>query len=85
MFDRPPPSTILVEIIGEEGLNLKVSELALKLDISRVHLSRVLNGHSPISPLVALKLEANNIGNAEHWMRMQTAYDLDQARLSYAG
>ena len=45
-------------------------------------LSRVLNGRGGISPEMAIRLEKIGWSNAESWMRLQTYYDLAQARLN---
>jgi antitoxin HigA-1 len=52
------------------------------LGIARHTLSRVLNGHSGISPEMAIRLEKVGWSNAGHWLRLQVAYDLSQARLN---
>lgn len=61
-------------------LGLSVTEAAQVLGIARHTLSRVLNGHAGISPDVAIRLEKAGWSNADHWLRLQTAYDLAQAR-----
>lgn len=44
--------------------------------MSRVALSRVLNGHAGITPLMSLKLsEAFGQGSSDIWFRMQNEYD----------
>lgn len=63
-----------------EPLGLSVTEAAQALGIARHTLSRVLNGHSGISPEMAIRLEKAGWSNAGHWLRLQTAYDLAQAR-----
>ncbi len=80
MYNRPHPGEVLAEQLGEEGLGLTVVEAALKLGMSRPALSRVLNGHAAISTKLALALEANQIGTAELWLKMQMRYDLEHAR-----
>ena len=47
-------------------------------------LSRVINGHAGISPEMALRFEKMGWGTAESWVRLQTAYDLAQARKDVA-
>jgi antitoxin HigA-1 len=47
---------------------------------ARHTLSRVLNGHASISPDMAIRLEKAGWSNADHWLRLQIAYDLAQAR-----
>jgi antitoxin HigA-1 len=55
---------------------LSVSELARKLKVSRVALSRVVNGRAAVSADMALRLAAALGVSAEAWLRMQVAYDL---------
>lgn len=64
--------------LGERSLT--VSEAAQKLGVSRVTLSRVLNGRAGISVSLALKLEAAGWGTADAWLRRQARYDLARER-----
>ncbi|WP_426516434.1 HigA family addiction module antitoxin [Diaminobutyricibacter sp. McL0618] len=80
MHNRPHPGEVLAAQLGQEGLGLTVVEAALKLGMSRPALSRVLNGHAAISTKLALALEANHVGTAELWLKMQMRYDLEHAR-----
>jgi antitoxin HigA-1 len=64
-----------------DPLNLSVTEAARALGIARHTLSRVLNGRAGISPEMAIRLEKAGWSNADHWLRLQIAYDLAQARL----
>lgn len=64
--------------LGESTLT--VVEAARKIGVSRVVLSRVLNGRASISVSLALKLEAAGWGTADTWLRRQAAYDLAQQR-----
>ena len=68
-----------------EPLGLTVTGAAKALGIARHTLSRVLNGHAGLSPEMAIRLEKAGWSNADHWMRLQTAYDLAQARRSERG
>jgi addiction module HigA family antidote len=80
MHNPPHPGETLREDILPE-LGLTVAEAARQLGVSRVQLSRVLHGHAPISPNLALRLEQWLSGaTADVWLRMQVAYDLWQAR-----
>ena len=63
-----------------DPLGLNVTEAARVLGVARHTLSRVLNGHSSISPEMAIRLEKAGWSNAEFWLRRQTSYDLMQAR-----
>jgi addiction module HigA family antidote len=62
-----------------EPLGLSVTEAAKQLGVSRKQLSDVLNGHSGISPEMAIRLDKAFGGGAETWYRLQAAYDLAQA------
>ncbi len=63
-----------------EAVGLNVTEGAKILGVARHTLSRVLNGHSGISPEMAIRLEKAGWSNAGHWLRLQAAYDLAEAR-----
>jgi antitoxin HigA-1 len=63
-----------------DPLSLSVTEGAKVLGVARHTLSRVLNGRAGISPEMAIRLEKAGWSNADHWLRLQTAYDLAQAR-----
>jgi addiction module HigA family antidote len=84
MYNRPHPGEVLAEQLGPEGLGLTVAEAAMKLNMSRPALSRVLHGHAAISTKLALTLEDNGIGTAELWLKMQMRYDLEHARAAQA-
>ena len=63
-----------------DPLSLSVTEAAERLGVARHTLSRVINGHAGISPEMALRFEKMGWSTAESWVRLQTAYDLAQAR-----
>lgn len=80
MFNPPHPGIILKEDVLPE-LGITVTEAAAQLGVSRVALSRVINGKAAISAEMAIRLEAWIKGpTAETWVRMQAEYDLWQAR-----
>ncbi len=79
MKDPPHPGLSIKENCFVP-LGLSVTEAAQVLGVARHTLSRVLNGHSAISPEMAIRLEKAGWSNAEFWLRCQTAYDLAQAR-----
>jgi addiction module HigA family antidote len=70
------------------ALGLTVTEAARQLGVSRVMLSRVINGKAGISADMALRLEAwlktptGGGPSAEMFLRMQANYDLWQAEHS---
>lgn len=63
-----------------EPLGLTVTEGAKVLGVARPTLSNVINGRAGISPEMAIRLEKAFGGTADAWLRMQTAFDLAQAR-----
>ena len=63
-----------------EPLGLNITEGAKVLGVTRNTLSRVINGQNGISPDMAIRLEKAGWSNADHWLRLQTAYALAQAR-----
>ena len=83
MFNPPHPGETLKEDVLP-ALGLNVTEAAAQLGVTRVALSRVLNGRAAISPEMALRLEGwlgvENGGRADTWIAQQAAYDLWKAR-----
>src|SRR6266513_2817963 len=59
---------------------LSVTDAAKILGVAGHTLSRVLNGQAGISAEMAIRLEKAGWSNADHWVRLQAAYDLAQAR-----
>ena len=82
MFNPPHPGSTLNDDILP-ALGLTVTQAAEQLDVSRVALSRVLNGRAAISPEMALRIEAwlgvERGGEARLWLAEQSAYDVWQA------
>lgn len=59
---------------------MQVTEVAERLGVSRVTLSRVLNGRAAMSADMALRLEAALGTSASLWIGMQADYELWQTR-----
>jgi addiction module HigA family antidote len=79
MHNPPHPGDILREDVLPD-LGLSVTDAAEQLGVSRVTLSRVINGQAGISAEMAIRL-GRWLGNgADVWVRMQGAYDLWQAQ-----
>jgi antitoxin HigA-1 len=79
MHNPPHPG----EIIREDclsALDLTVTEAAKGLGVTRKTLSAILNGRAGISAEMALRLSKAFGSTPDHWLRMQLAYDLWQAR-----
>ncbi len=75
----PPHPGLSVRHDCLEPLGLSVTEAAKKLGVSRKQLSDVVNGHSGISPEMAIRLDKAFGGGADTWYRLQAAYDLTRA------
>ncbi len=80
MHNPTHPGEILKELVIEP-LGLTITDVSAHLGVSRKTLSKVLNSHSSITPEMALRLEiAFKKPSADHWLRLQGAYDLWQKR-----
>ena len=75
---HPHPGELLKEDVLAP-LGLTVTEAAARLSMSRVSLSRVLNGKAGVSPDLALRLERAGISTARFWMNLQSNFELEQA------
>ncbi|MEN9464221.1 MAG: hypothetical protein RL217_402 [Pseudomonadota bacterium] len=80
MHNPAHPGEILKELIIEP-LELTVTDVAAHLNVSRKTLSKVLNAKGAVTPEMALRLElVFQKPSADHWLRLQNAYDLWQVR-----
>lgn len=86
MHNPPHPGTTLRDDVLPI-LGLTVTQAARQLGVSRVTLSRVLNGRAAISPEMALRIEAwlgvARGGDARLWLAEQAAYDMWQAEQQF--
>lgn len=82
IFNPPHPGLTLRDDVLP-ALGLSVTAAANQLGVSRVALSRLLNGRAAISPDMALRIEAwlgvERGGEAQLWLAEQSAYDVNQA------
>ncbi|MEY4270639.1 MAG: hypothetical protein RLZZ58_1855 [Pseudomonadota bacterium] len=79
MMKNPPHPGLMLRADVLEPLGLGVTEAAQKLGMSRVALSRVVNGRAGISPDLAIRLEQAGVSTARFWMGLQSNYDLATA------
>jgi addiction module HigA family antidote len=80
MFNPAHPGEILRELVLDP-LNVSVSEAALRLGVSRKTLHKLLSGSGSITVAMSLKIESAFPGpDASHWLRLQMAHDLWNAR-----
>ncbi len=76
MFDPAHPGEILREFIPDD---MTVTECASRLSISRVALSRILNGKSGVSAEMAIRIGLLTGTSPESWLDNQLKWDLWQA------
>jgi len=81
MHNPPHPGEVLRDgVFTDTGIT--VTEFAKRIGVTRVALSRVLNGKAGISADMAVRITAALGGSAESWLHMQANYDLWQAEKS---
>ena len=84
MHNPAHPGEILKELLIDP-LNLTITDVSEHLNVSRKTISKVLNGRGSITPEMALRLElVFKKPSADHWLRLQNAYDLWQSRQNKA-
>ena len=75
MHNPPHPGEVLRDVVFSDA-EVSVTEFAARLGVTRVALSRVLNGNAGISADMALRLAAALGGSAQSWLHMQSDDDL---------
>ncbi len=75
MFNPPHPGKVLRDYLG----GVSVTDAARHLRVTRVALSRILNGNAGISAEMALRLSDALGTTPDLWTGMQAEYDLWQA------
>lgn len=74
MNNPAPPGEMLAGWL--EDIDLNVTAFALHLGISRVMLSRILNGHAAVTADVDLRLSEALGTTPGYWLRLQVQCDL---------
>jgi addiction module HigA family antidote len=67
-FNLVHPERVLKNTVCREDGGMSVTEFAKRLKVSRVTLSRVLNGHAGVSAELAIRLEAALGSSAQMWV-----------------
>ena len=75
MHNPPHPGTVLKDGVFD-GSNISVTDFAKHIGMSRVALSRVLNGAAAMSADMAIRLAQALGGSAQSWLRLQADYDV---------
>ena len=76
MYNPPHPGEVLREFLPD---GMTIEEVARRLGVSRVQLSRVLNARSAISADMAIRIGLLTNTTPESWLAGQTKWDLWQA------
>jgi len=79
MYNPPHPGETIRELCLKP-LGLTVTAAAEALGVTRKTLSELLNGHSGISPEMALRLSSAFDTTPESWLTQQMQYDLWKAK-----
>lgn len=69
-----------IRIACLEPNNLTVTEGAKILGVTRQNLNNIVNGKSAVSPEMAIRVAKAFGGTPDAWYRMQSAYDIAQAK-----
>lgn len=80
MMHSPSHPGGIIKRVCLEASGLTVAEAARHLDVTRNTLSRLLNEKIGVSPDMAVRLAAAFGSSPESWLRMQTQYDIAQAK-----
>lgn len=76
LISKPLHSGLMVQDALIDNTDLSVTEAARCLGVSRVTLSRLLNGKASISPEMAIRLSKFFGTSVESWMNLQSQYDI---------
>src|SRR5256885_17080476 len=79
-MNNPAHPGEVIRALCLEPLNLTVTAAAYALGVTRKALSDLLNGHTGVSPDMAIRLEKVFGSTADTWLRMQMQRDLWEAR-----
>ncbi len=77
---NPPHPGRIVRQDCIAALELTVTKAAELLGVTRQALNNLVNEKAGISAEMAIRLEKIGWSTADHWMRLQAAYELAQAR-----
>jgi addiction module HigA family antidote len=75
MHNPAHPGEILRELYLVP-LGVTITQAAKALGVSRKHVSSIVNGRTPVTPDMALRLAAVFATDPELWVNMQAQYDL---------
>lgn len=82
MMHKPPHPGDVIRKLCIEPLGITITEAAKALGVSRKAISELLNGHTGISPEMAVRLSIAFDTTPESWLTQQMQYDLWRLRQS---
>jgi len=77
-MENPPHPGEIVRDLCIEPLGLTITQAAKGLGITRKTLSLLVNGHTGISPEMAVRLSKAFGRSPESWLELQSRYNLAQ-------
>lgn len=75
MYNPPHPGKVVKRSLID-NTKLSITEAAVLLGVGRISLSKIINGHSGISPEMAVRLSIVLKTSSNLWLNMQRTYDL---------
>ena len=75
----PQPGCVLRDQILNHR-HIRQADLARTMGVSAVTISHIVNGHSPITAAMAVRLGHATRTKPEYWLELQSKFDLFQAR-----
>jgi len=76
MMHNPPHPGEIIRELCLEPLGITITHAAQALRVSRKALSELLNGHTSVTPEMALRLARSFDTTPESWLVQQMQYDL---------
>lgn len=76
MMHNPPHPGEIIKELCIKPLGITITKAANALGVSRKSLSELLNGHTGISPEMAIRLSVAFDTTPESWLTQQMQYDL---------
>lgn len=78
-FEATHPGTLIKDELNARGIKQK--ELAIELGVLPTFLNEIIKGKRPITADFAILLEKSLEIPADYWMRFQSQYEIDKARI----
>ncbi|HHA1934806.1 TPA: HigA family addiction module antitoxin [Enterobacter ludwigii] len=78
MYSPSHPGEIVAETL--EDMHISLRQFAKAMEIAPSTASRLISGHTAVTPEMALRLSAVIGSTPETWLKMQANYSLAEAR-----